>query len=316
MTPEQPSGPREDVRVFGFTLIELLVVIAIIAILAALLLPALANAKQQSQNSKCMSNSRQLLYAWHMYADDNKDILAPNDYPYTTAYAGQSRVWQSHARNWVCGTMALEADGTNLNELIDQVGTALAAYTRNPYLYKCAADHQVDHTYATPAEHVRSYSMNSAVGTIWYSYWQNPAGPPAGSPVAGGWLDGSVWTSTDVDNYLVYGKLDSFTKPGPANTYVLMDESPWTINDGSIATAGIASNGATYLIDYPSASHNDASGIAFADGHSVIHKWLDGRTCHPEQHGVSEDNTLGETTHQVPDDKDCFYLATITSSLP
>ncbi len=304
-TASAASVPRQRGQAGGFTLIELLVVIAIIAILAALLLPALALAKQQGQSAKCMSNGHQIVLAWIMYADDNKDLLAPSDYPFETCYATYSP--KIYLKNWVCGTMEQQIDSTNLSELTDQTGTALAAYVKNPYAYKCPADTYVDTR--SHGSHVRSYSMNSAVGTTWYQFYINGT-PPLGSPVQGEWLDGATYTA---NNYLTYGKLSSFTKPGAANTFVFMDENPYSINDGSLAISAAAATNATYLVDWPSGNHNQAAGIAFADGHSIIHKWLDKRTYSPT--GSTPGQGASGPTKQTPDDRDCFFLAPITSAL-
>ena len=81
----------------GFTLIELLVVIAIIAILAALLLPSLAKAKQKAQGIMCMNNHKQLLLAWRMYVDDNRDTL-----PFASE---DERNPATYASTWVTGTL-------------------------------------------------------------------------------------------------------------------------------------------------------------------------------------------------------------------
>jgi len=299
----------------GFTLIELLVVIAIIAILAAIILPVLEKAEQRAQEITCMNNSRQLMIGWRLYAEDNKDYLAPNDYPYLTSYRTIPIANKHNYYNWVCGTMASSFDANQIVQLTDPLGTALTSYIPNPKVYHCAADNYID-TYAGHSVHVRSYSMNSAVGTIWNSSSTYGGSGMLGSPVGGGWLPGAAYNSGQT-KWLTYGKTSSFIRPGPANTWIMMDESPITINDGSLAISAYAAPGATYLIDYPSGNHGSGAGIAFADGHSIIHKWLDPRTYSPNaitQHGAGGE---GSTTAgaQTPDDNDCYYMASITSAL-
>jgi hypothetical protein len=274
-----------------------------------MLLPALTQAKLQAQSTQCMSNGHQIMIGWHMYADDNNDLLVPNDFPYETPYATYPPAQQYKMKNWVCGTMEQAVDSTNLAEMTDPRNTALSHYLPNPYVYKCPADNYIDPSSHGP--HVRSLSMNSAVGSSWWEYYQNGT-PPLGAPVAGGWLDGASYNDPQTI-WMCYGKLSSFTKPGPANTWVIMDENPYSINDGSLAVSAAASTGDTYLIDWPSGNHNHAAGMAFADGHSIIHKWIDSRTYTPGDLAEPGQGGTG-TTKQTPDDPDCFFLAPLTSA--
>jgi prepilin-type N-terminal cleavage/methylation domain-containing protein/prepilin-type processing-associated H-X9-DG protein len=261
-TPRLWPGRRS-----GFTLIELLVVIAIIAILAAMLLPALAKAKQQTQGAKCESNGHQLILAWTMYASENREVL-PNNLGGADAINGWSQGWLTETPNTPDNTNYLYMMGQVGNTAEGQTGPTAAtigAYTKNRYIYQCPADPIIAKGYNVPR--VRSYSMDFTCGSkstaantgSSYGY-----GTPE-NPGTMYWPD--FFKTTD---FKVASK-----------TWVFCDEHPDSINDG-IQYTSTGSGEDNQWSDIPASYHNGAAGFAFADGHSEIHKWMNlANTDHP-----------------------------------
>lgn len=267
----------------AFTLVELLVVIAVIAILAALLLPSLASAKMQAYRIQCIANEKQLIAAWVIYSGDNNELLVLNGGDLSTA--------SPQAHLWVYGGPHGADDSLTNGAYLTEGNFALfAKLLPAASIYKCPADASLWPVWGamgsamTEAAELRSYAMNSYMGTI---------SSLAPSPL-------SILAA-----FKLYAKSSQLSADSPANRFVFGD-----VNPASICTPGYAVDmNMAMWIHYPSYLHRQRGVFTFADGHAETHHWLDPRTM----------AHLGGGTylpHDVfsPNNPDLIWLATHTTS--
>jgi prepilin-type N-terminal cleavage/methylation domain-containing protein/prepilin-type processing-associated H-X9-DG protein len=278
----------------GFTLIELLVVIAIIAILAAMLFPALARAKQKAQGIQCMNNHRQLALGWRMYAEDCNDVLVyastsgqNGNYPDQYAWSGAHMDFLgSNRQNW--------------DPSVDMQKRPLWNYVgKNQGVFKCPSDHSTVTVNNVAKPRILTMAMNVFTGGF---------APVVGSDPLPFGTDGHwPWAAP----YNVYSKLTMIGGVTPVSKiFVFLDMREDRVNWSNfmIDMSGYSpANSGSYKFtsDLPGMYHNNGCSFSFADGHSESKKWVDPRTTPPL---VPGGDPLAVSSTPSPNNPDIAWL--------
>jgi len=259
---EGNSLPGSRRRSEAFSVTELLVVIVIIAIMAALMMPAISKAKRQATAAACLGNQKQLAGAFHMYTQDNSDrIVQMADYVTGETFYPAGGFWggPTPGPSWRNAGDALAAAQSGLRS-----SNALYFYCNNVGVYHCPGDLRI----------LRNPTTNDPNGWAYdsYSRTQNLGGEP-------------------YDNY--WGAGATYTKmsaiPQPGATFSMLENADWRgYNVGTWVVNWEGKRGFGWQ-DPPAIWHVNVCSAGFADGHGELHKWLDSAIVHAGQ-GAAEGN--------------------------
>jgi len=254
----------KDAKNPGFTLIELLVVIAIIAILAAMLLPALSGAKATAKSVACVNNLRQLTVAWHLYAGDNGDLLVPNDNASMPGEPGPS---------WCQGSGIFDNDTRQIERGLS------FQYNQSAGIYHCPADLSTvldDASQPTSQLRFRSYNMCQSVNGQPDPYY--------------------------LTNIPTFTKASGILKPDPIQCLLFIDENENTMLDSHFGMPTQANHPTgpnwsyPYWDDMPSDRHAQGADLSFADGHVEHWRWAAAKIADPKLRGTPTVPTAAELT--------------------